>query len=78
VLLRGTFSGSRLKLFFKRQRYFYSPDDEVSEARSDTSGSESDSVADDNEWNNGFTLQPPMLIAEQRAQYAVFASSDEE
>ena len=36
ALLRGTFSGSRLKLFHQRERYFYSPDDAVSSPDSDS------------------------------------------
>jgi hypothetical protein len=36
VLLRGTFSGSRLKLFFQRERYFYSPKDVLSLDTSDS------------------------------------------
>jgi hypothetical protein len=31
VYLKGTFLGSRLKLFFKREQYLYSLDDLVSE-----------------------------------------------
>ena len=30
IALRGTFTGNRLKLFFKRKKYLYSLDDEVS------------------------------------------------
>ena len=36
ALLRGTFSRSRLKLFYQRERYFYSPDDAVSSPDSDS------------------------------------------
>jgi hypothetical protein len=36
ALLRGTFSGSRLKLFYQREQYFYSPDDVVSSPNTDS------------------------------------------
>ena len=36
ALLYRTFSGSRLKLFYQRERYFYSPDDAVSSPDSDS------------------------------------------
>ena len=39
--LKGTFSGSRLKLFFQREHYFYSPEDVLSpEPTSESSRSE--------------------------------------
>jgi hypothetical protein len=35
AVLRGTYSGSRLKLFYQREHYFYSPDDVISSSNTD-------------------------------------------
>ena len=81
ALLRGTFSGNRLKLFYKREKFFYSPEDEVSEPHS-----ESDHTLDPPETDiedleqpsvqvrqdNGFVIRVPTLTDEQRSQYTVF------
>jgi hypothetical protein len=49
--LRGTFAGSRLKLFHKRQRFFYSPEDELSslDSQSEVESSATEPLAEPEE-----------------------------
>jgi hypothetical protein len=76
VHLKGTFAGSRLKLFFKRERYLYSPDDIDSEPDNENQQREELGDIEDQEQgtvqthnDKGFVIRLPTLTAEQRSQY---------
>lgn len=76
ITLRGTFAGSRLKLFFKRERYLYSPDDIDSGLNNETYQEIYQEITQ-GYTSRDFEIYLPTLIIEQRSQYAQFDDNSE-